>query len=65
MQVPRHWRLRKQSYAMLGETCPRCKSHLFPPRAVCPYCASESRAAGVYAERPMMVVTEQLQPALR
>jgi len=65
MQIPRYWRNRKQSYAMLGETCPRCKSHLFPPRAVCPHCASEKQEAAVYAESPVLVAVEQLQPVQR
>jgi uncharacterized OB-fold protein len=65
MQVPRHWRHRRQSYALQGETCPRCKSHLFPPRAVCPRCANGSQEASVYAGRPVAVVAPRLQPVER
>lgn len=36
MDVPRHWRLKAQRYALIGEKCPDCKSKLFPPRDVCP-----------------------------
>ena len=43
MEVPRHWRLKQQRYALVGETCPRCKAHLFPPRPVCPHCAEAAR----------------------
>ena len=41
MEVPRHWRLKKQRYAMVGEVCTVCDSHIFPPRPVCPYCGGE------------------------
>lgn len=44
MEVPRHWRLKKQRYALVGETCPKCDSYLFPPRAVCPVCAERAKA---------------------
>ena len=40
MEVPRHWRLNKQRYAMVGETCSECSSLVFPPRAVCPHCGA-------------------------
>lgn len=38
MEIPRHWRLRKQRYQLLGETCPRCGEKSFPARSVCPHC---------------------------
>ena len=38
MEVPRHWRLKKQRYALVGEECPHCKTKIFPPRDVCPEC---------------------------
>jgi uncharacterized protein len=43
MEVPRYWRQRKQRYSMVGEICPDCKSHVFPPRDVCPYCSETNR----------------------
>lgn len=43
MEVPRHWRLKKQRYALVGEICPNCAAHLFPPRAVCPVCAERDK----------------------
>jgi len=36
MEIPRHWRLRKQRYSLVGEVCPHCQAKLFPPRDVCP-----------------------------
>jgi uncharacterized Zn finger protein (UPF0148 family) len=55
METPRHWRLRKQRYAMLGSRCPVCGARHFPPRLVCPICGSAAndpagtlRAIGVY-----------------
>jgi uncharacterized OB-fold protein len=41
MEVPRHWRLRKQRYSLTGEVCLKCQTLIFPPRAVCPVCRSE------------------------
>lgn len=41
MEAPKHWRLRKQRYALVGELCPRCDAKIFPPRDVCPYCGGE------------------------
>ena len=43
MEVPRHWRLKKQRYALVGEVCPHCDAKLFPPRDVCPHCGGEAR----------------------
>lgn len=38
MEVPRHWRLQKQRYRLLGEECPHCSEKIFPPRDLCPRC---------------------------
>ena len=43
MEIPRHWRLRKQRYGLVGEVCPHCESKIFPPRDVCPECGGEAR----------------------
>lgn len=43
MEIPRHWRLRKQRYSMMGEVCPHCQAKLFPPRDVCPECGKEAK----------------------
>jgi hypothetical protein len=43
MEVPRHWRLKKQRYALVGEVCPHCDAKIFPPRDVCPYCGGEAK----------------------
>jgi uncharacterized protein len=43
MEIPRHWRLRKQRYAMVGEVCPHCEAKIFPPRDVCPECGQEAK----------------------
>jgi uncharacterized OB-fold protein len=44
MEVSRHWRLRKQRYALEGEICPHCQARIFPPRDVCPECGQEARS---------------------
>ena len=43
MEVPRHWRLKQQRYALVGEVCPHCDAKIFPPRDVCPHCGGEAR----------------------
>ena len=45
MEIPRHWRLKKQRYSLVGEVCPHCDAKLFPPRDVCPHCGEEARTA--------------------
>jgi len=43
MEIPRHWRIRQQRYALVGEVCPHCNAKLFPPRDVCPECGQDAR----------------------
>ena len=43
MEIPRHWRLKKQRYALVGEICPHCDAKIFPPRDVCPECGDEAK----------------------
>ena len=43
MEVPRHWRLKQQRYALVGEVCPHCDAKIFPPRDVCPHCGGEAK----------------------
>ena len=43
MEVSRHWRLKKQRYALVGEVCPNCEEKIFPPRDICPDCGEEAR----------------------
>ena len=45
MEIPRHWRIRKQRYSMIGATCPNCENKMFPAREVCPQCGHGSQAA--------------------
>lgn len=45
MEIPRHWRLQKQRYALISEVCPRCQEKIFPPREVCPHCGGAARLA--------------------
>lgn len=44
MEVSRHWRLKKQRYALVGEVCPHCEGKIFPPRDICPDCGEEARS---------------------
>jgi hypothetical protein len=43
MDIPRHWRLKKQRYALVGEVCDHCDTKLFPPRDICPGCGEEAK----------------------
>ena len=43
MDIPRHWRLRKQRYGLVGEICGHCDSKVFPPRDICPDCGEEAK----------------------
>ena len=43
MDIPRHWRLKRQRYSLVGEVCDNCDSKLFPPRDICPECGEEAK----------------------
>ncbi len=43
MDIPRHWRLKKQRYSLTGEVCDHCDAKLFPPRDICPECGEEAK----------------------
>ncbi len=49
MEIPRHWRLNKQRYALVGEICPHCENKIFPPRDVCPHCGEEAKTAYAFS----------------
>ena len=66
MEVVRHWRLKKQRYTLTGVICPRCSARLFPPRDVCPHCASEPKEHPDYRlEAPLFAVVDQMEHAGR
>jgi len=43
MQVPRHWRIQKQRYSLVGEVCESCGNKIFPPRDICPECEAPAK----------------------
>ena len=51
MQVARHWRLKKQRYALVGEVCPHCEHKIFPPRDICPDCGQEAKDLYAFSGR--------------
>jgi len=51
MEIPRHWRLKQQRYALVGEVCPHCDSKIFPPRDVCPHCGQDARTEYAFSGR--------------
>jgi hypothetical protein len=62
MEIPRHWRIRKQRYSMVGGVCPSCETKMFPAREVCPTCGFGAPATiqvddqAIYAQ-PILVST--------
>jgi uncharacterized OB-fold protein len=51
MENPRHWRLKQQRYALVGEVCPHCDGKIFPPRDICPYCGGEAKNQYAFSGR--------------
>ena len=51
MEIPRHWRLKKQRYSLTGEVCPHCQAKLFPPRDICIECGLEAKTAFTFSGR--------------
>jgi len=51
MDIPRHWRLKKQRYALVGEVCDHCDAKLFPPRDICPECGEEAKTLFQFSGR--------------
>ena len=43
MNLPRHWRMEKTRYGLVGEVCTICGKPIFPPRDVCPHCADATQ----------------------
>ena len=51
MEIPRHWRLKKQRYALVGEVCPHCDAKLFPPRDICTECGQNAKTEFTFSGR--------------
>lgn len=51
MEVSRHWRLRQQRYALVGEVCPHCETKIFPPRDICPDCGQDAKTLYQFSGR--------------
>lgn len=51
MEIPRHWRLKKQRYNLVGEICPHCEVKIFPPRDICPSCGKEAKTEFAFSGR--------------
>ncbi|MEW6649540.1 MAG: hypothetical protein AB1453_05040 [Chloroflexota bacterium] len=49
MEIPRHWRLKKQRYAPQGEVCPHREGKIFPPRGQASRGGSEAGAAYTFS----------------
>lgn len=51
MDIPRHWRLKKERYSLIGEICPHCDSKIFPPRDICPDCGEDAKTTYKFSGR--------------
>jgi uncharacterized OB-fold protein len=51
MQVPRHWRIQRQRYSLVGEVCEKCGTKIFPPRDVCPQCEAPAKTPFQFSGR--------------
>jgi uncharacterized OB-fold protein len=51
MQVPRHWRIQKQRYSLVGEVCENCGNKIFPPRDICPECEAPAKTPFQFSGR--------------
>ena len=51
MEIPRHWRIKKQRYALVGEVCPHCNAKLFPPRDICTECGLDAKTEFAFSGR--------------
>jgi uncharacterized OB-fold protein len=49
MEIPRHWRLKKQRYNLVGEICSHCDHKIFPPRGICPNCGGEIKEVSAFS----------------
>jgi uncharacterized protein len=65
MEVPRHWRLKKQRYSLVGEVCLNCNTHLFPPREVCPHCGSGQKVSIVNQDQQAVLAVSERAEAAR
>ncbi len=41
MEIPRHWRLKKERYGLVGGICSHCDNKMFPQRDVCLNCGDQ------------------------
>jgi hypothetical protein len=65
MEIPRHWRLKKQRYNLEGNLCNVCDAKIFPPREICPECGKDTQPTPVSAvNREIYSSAESLQPAV-
>ena len=64
MEVPRHWRLKQQRYALAGFVCTHCGAPNLAQRPVCPQCGGVMGQATVLGrkEEPVGLPVKILKP---
>ncbi len=60
--IPRNWRLQQQRYRLEGKVCEHCNKMVFPPRSVCPECATSAKTMpfAEFAPRATALVRAQV-----
>lgn len=54
MEIPRHWRIRKERYSMVGGACPNCETKMFPVRSICPTCGHGAHSFGISSQETQL-----------
>jgi hypothetical protein len=49
MSLASNWRTKQQRLGLVGEVCPNCGAHLFPPRDVCPKCKGPAKTTFAFS----------------
>jgi hypothetical protein len=59
-EVPRHWRLEKIRYGLVGNQCPHCETLMFPPREICINCGQpiKNMSGEIYSSLKTSLPTE-------
>ncbi|MBU0998661.1 hypothetical protein KJ570_04005 [Patescibacteria group bacterium] len=62
MEVPRHWRLQKTRYRLVGDRCLVCHIPTFPPKDVCNECNTGDLLNFKKASGTIYIAKEKLTP---
>jgi uncharacterized OB-fold protein len=64
MDIPRHWRMKEQRYALVGTVCSNCGKTFFTPRPICDACHEPVVADYAFgSRRARRDVAQSLEPS--